>query len=325
MKTVAPLISIIIPLYNLEQLIGKCIQSTRDQDLQPNEYEVIVVNDGSTDNSYKAALDAAQGSSNVHIFTKANEGLGSTRNYGTDRATGRYVMYLDADDYLTPNVLRGITETMEREELDMLSFDLAGVDEQGQRLPLWCDGTTAANGLSILSGKELLRRDCFLPMVWVSAYNREFLNRHALRMAPIWHEDEEFTPRALYFAAKIRYYPLVVYNYLQRSDSFMQDYNPANYFEIVKGMKSLADFAAHIEPSDTEGAQLIRWRVGHILFQTCKKSVLNRSGNTRQIIARCHQLGLFPLSFRQSKLRHKLLNFSPLLFNIYYLLHKQKA
>ena len=91
-------ISIIIPLYNLEGLIGKCIASALDQDLPPEEYEVIVVDDGSTDGSLAAAQRAACGHANVQVHAKPNEGVSMARNYGTERAAGRYVMYVDADD-----------------------------------------------------------------------------------------------------------------------------------------------------------------------------------------------------------------------------------
>lgn len=79
-------VSIIIPLYNLEKLIGKCIASALGQDLSPEEYEILVIDDGSTDGSLAAAEKAAQGHPNVHVYTKPNEGLSRTRNYGTDRA-----------------------------------------------------------------------------------------------------------------------------------------------------------------------------------------------------------------------------------------------
>ena len=157
-------ISIIIPLYNLEGLIGKCIASALDQDLPPEEYEVIVVDDGSTDGSLAAAQRAACGHANVQVHAKPNEGVSLARNYGTERAAGRYVMYVDADDYLSPGVLGGLTQIMDRERLDMLCFDMAGVDEHGGDLPLWSDGLFARGGGEVQSGRDFLRRDCFLPM-----------------------------------------------------------------------------------------------------------------------------------------------------------------
>ena len=212
-------VSIIIPLYNLEKLIGKCIASALAQDLSPEEYEILVIDDGSTDGSLAAAEKAAQGHPNVHVYTKPNEGLSRTRNYGTDRAAGRYVMYLDADDYLEPNVLGRLVETMECGGLDMLCFEIAGIDENGNDVPLWSDGISAGNGSDVQRGVDFLQRDRFLPMVYAYLYSREMLDANSLRMTPIWHEDEEFTPRALYYARRIQYLPVRVYNYLQRSDS----------------------------------------------------------------------------------------------------------
>ena len=196
-------VSIIIPLYNLEKLIGKCIASALAQDLSPEEYEILVIDDGSTDGSLAAAEKAAQGHPNVHVYTKPNEGLSRTRNYGTDRAAGRYVMYLDADDYLEPNVLGHLVETMECGGLDMLCFEIAGIDENGNDVPLWSDGISAGNGSDVQRGVDFLQRDRFLPMVYAYLYSQEMLDANSLRMAPIWHEDEEFTPRVLLQAQRV--------------------------------------------------------------------------------------------------------------------------
>ena len=196
-------VSIIIPLYNLEKLIGKCIASALGQDLSPEEYEILVIDDGSTDGSLAAAEKAAQGHPNVHVYTKPNEGLSRTRNYGTDRAAGRYVMYLDADDYLEPNVLGRLVETMECGGLDMLCFEIAGIDENGNDVPLWSDGISAGNGSDVQRGVDFLQRDRFLPMVYAYLYSQEMLDANSLRMAPIWHEDEEFTPRVLLQAQRV--------------------------------------------------------------------------------------------------------------------------
>ena len=196
-------ISIIIPLYNLEGLIGKCIASALDQDLPPEEYEVIVVDDGSTDGSLAAAQRAACGHANVQVHAKPNEGVSMARNYGTERAAGRYVMYVDADDYLSPGVLGRLTQIMDRERLDMLCFDMAGVDEHGGDLPLWSDGLFARGGGEVQSGRDFLRRDCFLPMACAYVYDRTMLERHGLGMLPMRHEDEEFTPRVLLQAQRV--------------------------------------------------------------------------------------------------------------------------
>ena len=317
-------VSIIIPLYNLEKLIGKCIASALAQDLSPEEYEILVIDDGSTDGSLAAAEKAAQGHPNVHVYTKPNEGLSRTRNYGTDRAAGRYVMYLDADDYLEPNVLGHLVETMECGGLDMLCFEIAGIDENGNDVPLWSDGISAGNGPDVQRGVDFLQRDRFLPMVYAYLYSQEMLDANSLRMAPIWHEDEEFTPRAIYFAKRIQYVPIRVYNYLQHNGSFMGSYDPKRRSDFVRAMKSLTDFAARIEESDPEGARLMRLHVGKTMFFACKQTILGRQGNAREMLRDARQRGVMPLAFRKYNFRHFLINRAPALFVLYYRLHKRR-
>lgn len=317
-------ISVIIPLYNLEELIGKCIRSTVEQDLPPEEYEVIVVDDGSTDGSLAAAHEAARGHDNIRIYSKPNEGLSMSRNYATDRAEGRYVLYLDTDDYLMPNVLGQLAQTMERERLDMLCFDIRAVDEQGEKLPFWSDGMSACNGTAVQQGRDFLLRNKYIMTVWSYLYDREFLNRHHLRMMPVWHEDEEFTPRALYFAKRIRYTPLLVYNYLQRGDSFKNNYNPRHIFDLLRGMKSLSDFAESIHPDDPQSAQHIRKRVAGIVNRAFNRVIIRRQGDVRELIRFGRETGLLPLTGNRFSSRIFLLNHAPSLYIFYYRLHKRR-
>ena len=307
-------VSIIIPLYNLEKLIGKCIASALAQDLSPEEYEILVIDDGSTDGSLAAAEKAAQGHPNVHVYTKPNEGLSRTRNYGTDRAAGRYVMYLDADDYLEPNVLGRLVETMECGGLDMLCFEIAGIDENGNDVPLWSDGISAGNGSDVQRGVDFLQRDRFLPMVYAYLYSREMLDANSLRMTPIWHEDEEFTPRALYYARRIQYLPVRVYNYLQRSDSFMGNYKPQSRLDLVRAMKSLTCFASRIGAEDPSGARLMRLHVGKTMSLACKQTVVRQLGNAREMLREARRQGIMPLEFRRRDFRHFLINRLPGLY-----------
>ena len=233
-------------------------------------------------------------------------------------------MYVDADDYLSPDVLGRLTQIMDRERLDMLCFDMAGVDEHGGDLPLWSDGLFARGGGEVQSGRDFLRRDCFLPMACAYVYDRTMLERHGLGMLPMRHEDEEFTPRAIYFAKRIRYVPIRVYNYLQHNGSFMGSYDPKRRSDFVRAMKSLTDFAARIEEGDPEGARLMRLHVGKTMFFACKQTILGRQGNAREMLRDARQRGVMPLAFRKYNFRHFLINRAPALFVLYYRLHKRR-
>ena len=132
-------------------------------------------------------------------------------------------------------------------------------------------------------------------MVPIYMYDRELLNTHKLRMKPIGHEDEEFTPRAIYFARRIQYVPIRVYNYLQRNTSFMGNYNPQGRLALVRAMKSLHDFAARIEAEDSEGAELLRLHIGKTMLRSCKQTVIRQLGDTGEMLRLARQLGIMPL------------------------------
>ena len=96
-------LSIIVPVYNVADYLPKCLDSLLVQDLSQNEYEIIVVNDGSTDNSGKIAEEYSKTYSNIILINQENQGLSGARNTGIQNAKGEYVQFVDSDDYLEPN------------------------------------------------------------------------------------------------------------------------------------------------------------------------------------------------------------------------------
>lgn len=191
-------------------------------------------------------------------------------------------MYLDADDYLEPDVLGRLVKTMECGGLDMLCFEIAGIDENGNDVPLWSDGISAGNGSDVQRGVDFLQRDRFLPMVYAYLYSREMLDANSLRMTPIWHEDEEFTPRALYYARRIHTSPSGLQLSATR-DSFMGNYKPQSRLDLVRAMKSLTCFASRIGAEDPSGARLMRLHVGKTMSLACKQTVVRQLGNAREM------------------------------------------
>ena len=107
-------ISIVIPIYNVEHYIGRCVESVLNQKLSKDEYEVIFVNDGTKDNSVEVlnkAIDFEK-YKNLHIYNKENGGLSSARNFGLDKAHGDYVWFVDSDDWIEPNCLAKIVKKL---------------------------------------------------------------------------------------------------------------------------------------------------------------------------------------------------------------------
>ena len=116
-----PKVSVIIPVYNTEEYIGETLNSIINQTLK--DIEIIVINDGSTDNSLRIINEYAQRDSRITVFTQANQGLSLTRNKGIIEARGEYIYFMDSDDLLENDALNSCYKHSTKGHLDFLFFD----------------------------------------------------------------------------------------------------------------------------------------------------------------------------------------------------------
>ena len=127
------LFSIIIPVYNGERTLHRCLSSIAKQTLR--DYQVLVVNDGSTDGTLTAAEEFARQDSRISVLSKDNSGAGAARNMGLKHAQGEYVLFLDADDYWVQEDLLEILQSRIAEHpTDVLMFQMHKVTEKGDIL-----------------------------------------------------------------------------------------------------------------------------------------------------------------------------------------------
>lgn len=112
--TLSPLVSIIVPVYNVERYIKRCVDSLQGQTLQ--NIEIILVDDGSKDNSGRLCDEFAQQDPRIHVIHKQNAGQGLARNDGLNIAKGRYVLFIDSDDFIEPDTCEKLSDRMEQEE-----------------------------------------------------------------------------------------------------------------------------------------------------------------------------------------------------------------
>lgn len=103
-------LSIIIPMFNVAQYLRKCVLSAFNQGLSTNEFEIIMVDDESPDNSLDIAKDMSKTHDNITVISQKNKGLGGARNTGITHAKGEYLLFLDADDYLLPNTFKFLVD-----------------------------------------------------------------------------------------------------------------------------------------------------------------------------------------------------------------------
>lgn len=185
------ILSVIMPVYNTEKFLPRCLDSLLRQGLKAGEYEIICVNDGSTDRS--AAILAEYEEKHPDIFrviTQEKKSMSHARNAGTALARGEYVGYVDSDDYVTDGAYRYLLEHFCQDKPDVLCFNYSTVYTDGKALhdpaakpdgqvTFDGDGTDAYNRLS-------------LPFVWSKFYKRSFLERHGITGKPVFCEDEVF-------------------------------------------------------------------------------------------------------------------------------------
>lgn len=214
-------LSIIVPFYNVEKYIEECIHSLYDQDIPQEEYEVICVDDCSPDGSRAIVERLQKEYKTLRLLThERNKKLGGARNTGLKEAKGRYVWFVDSDDYVTPNCLGRLLSEAEAADAEMLLFDYATVTNgKSQQViyPKIVDG--------VLSGEELLRQVqerwyVCLPTAWNKLYKREFLMQNGLLFTEdVMYEDTDLSLKMLTYLKRIEYVNVSAYNYRQNAQS----------------------------------------------------------------------------------------------------------
>ena len=224
-------------MYNVEDFIVKCLESCVKQDIPLDSYEIICVNDGSPDKSREIAEQFALDHPNVKVISQENKGLGGARNTGLANAHGDYVWFIDSDDWIQENCLGKMTRLCEDNDLDMLRICAANVygEEIVRRFSYNDEGT-------VFRGVDVLKEE--IPFcATFSIYRRDFLIKHDLFFyVGIYHEDNEFTPRAYYYAKKMSSMNDIIYYVYQNPNSITRTVNPKKVYDCILVMNRLEDF-----------------------------------------------------------------------------------
>lgn len=233
-------LSLVIPVYNVENYIDRCLQSCLNQNIPKNDYEIILINDGSTDGSLNILKNYKEDNKNIKIINQNNGGPGSARNRGIREAQGEYIWFIDSDDWIEGNCLKDIIK--ELEDIDLLMLNIQQVFPNIKEIiPL-----IQTSKYNIQSGKDILKRkEKFFVGPPYNIYRKDFLIKNNLEFIPgIYHEDLEFKPKVIYYADKIKYYKPIVYNNLkERSNSITNKFRLKNGIDYIKVAKSLDDFS----------------------------------------------------------------------------------
>lgn len=306
-------LSIIVPVYNVEQWLMRCLDSLFRQNFAENEFEVIIVNDGSTDNSPAIAEQFATQHSNVKVISRENGGLSAARNTGLEYAKGSYVWFVDSDDFIESNSIKPILEYAELHNLDMMCFFFQLVFEDGHTEKYFY---SPQKDNRVFSGEEFVLKTWFLMSPWAAIYRRCFLEDNSLRfMEGILHEDEEFAPRAQFLSKRIARTDTIVYNYFQRRGSIMKssrsEERVASFLAICD---SLYDFMQKHVKHDSDAANFFFERIS-FCFSQGLSHLAQRGGSLRRFKEKSYYPLTIPKGAKMGlKFKLKFINHFPWLY-----------
>lgn len=240
-----PKLSVIIPVYNVEDYIAKCLDSVvalgRQQLAagQEPDYEVIIVNDGSQDRSAAIAEGYVRDCAGfLRLISIENSGQGQARNVGIDTAAGEFLYFIDSDDYLIPGALEALLALTEQ-DFDICIFDSIAVNTDGRELK-YMAGCKRMNGLSLNEYPELLLEG---PDVWNKLFRRILFTDKGIRFPPrVWFEDLRTVPKLYAFTDRVCYLPKALHRYVQRPGSVTNTQKVPRNLEIIPAVEELMDF-----------------------------------------------------------------------------------
>ena len=228
-------VSVIVPVYNVEKFIDKCLNSLVNQTLK--EIEIIVVNDGSPDNSQKI-IDkyVKKYPDKVKSFIKENGGQGSARNYGLKQANGDYIGYVDSDDYVELEMYEKLYNKAISDNLDIAICGNYNVSEDYKNKKVDLEFIKFEdNKINALFGKKA---------VWNKIYKKSIVEKLEFR-SKVWYEDFDFSIKAICSAKKIGYVNEPLYDYLLREGSTMNNSNVKRNLEIFDAFDDILSYIKH--------------------------------------------------------------------------------
>lgn len=253
-----PALTLVVPVYNVAPYLPRCLESLSV--LTPPADEIIVVDDGSTDECPRILAEWATRLPTMRVIRQANGGLSAARNTGLDAATGDYLAFVDSDDFLEPDAYSRALSVIRDENLDMVLFN-GDYHYEGRHAdePIYRDAADSA----LIPGKEWLRGRIEagkLPhMVWLHLYRREFIEAQRFRFIPgLIHEDVVWTTQALLAARRVRYIEHRAVHYRIPVRQFTPEVRQAKLENTVRSSIYNARTLARLAESETDDAAVSR-------------------------------------------------------------------
>lgn len=220
-------VSVIIPVYNVENYLRKCLNSLVNQTLK--DIEIVVVNDGTLDNSQEIIDEYVKKyPKKVVSIIQENGGQGAARNTGLLHAKGEYIGYVDSDDYVEENMYEELYKKAKEEDSDIVI----------------CGNNVVKENYEFLSKEDVDKEFLLGKMaVWNKIYKKNIIVDNKIQFrSKVWYEDLDFTMKVYFSSKKISYVDKPLYNYLLREGSTMNNNNIKRNLELIEAFDSLIDY-----------------------------------------------------------------------------------
>lgn len=294
------LLSIVIPHYNLpRELLTRCITSIFNQRIALECFEIIIVDDGSQERPFWVSDVFTKG--NIRIIPIEHSGLSGARNRGIEEANGKYIMFVDSDDYIQPNSIHQCIETLKSESPQILRYDFKIRKSEN-------DTTSVPNRRyktsHTISGALFMSRSNLKGSACLYFFKKELATKHNIRFIDgIYHEDEDFTTRLHYHATTFIESNAVIYNYCIRPESIttsqsreITDKRIADMITTIKSLSTLRN--THTEKSNALQRKGLNRKIATLTADTLLNMYYFRK-SVKSIRAVCKKelkpLGVYPL------------------------------
>lgn len=282
-------LSIIIPVYKVEEYVQKCLESIVAQDIPTDDYEIIVINDGSPDNSKEIILEFQKHQSNLLFIDQENQGVSVARNQGLDAAKGNYILFIDPDDTIVENSLGTILKQADEKAIDIMYLSLDSYDEEGRFLnsyPPVGDENTIADGFSH-------ERRTFP----ATLYKTTTINSIRFVKGILRGQDSVFNAMVQTNAQRCTYFAKPYYKYTQRQDSSRQFVRSDKVFHSnLFAISVLNDFQKeHFPNPNSQQKKYFNEVISLFVQRSFEWNILpqKNKNNFNQLKSKLNQLGLY--------------------------------
>ena len=262
-------ISVIIPVYNVEHYLNQCLDSICNQSFK--DIEIICVNDGSTDNSLNILKDYAKIDNRIKIISQSNKGLGASRNIGLTKATGKYVYFIDSDDYINLDTLEKLYKNAVSNNSDIVLFKFQSVDDynnihkRGTAFKIdniFGDIDYTNFTFTYKDVKNNVMNSAF--SACLKLYKKEFIDSIDFKFpVGLNFEDVPVHVKVMLEANRISFVPESLYNYRSNPDSILN--STANGFDIFKVIDLVEEYLIENNYYDELENEFILFKIAQIL------------------------------------------------------------